>query len=102
MPPTLTSRWSILFSLEAMRAELQCPTVFSHGPHRGIGHALRNLGLDFQGDLYLGTEQSAEMLDHLLGDSACITAHSRGVHVHGAMKSCRQSWCRTPSTTIVG
>lgn len=69
--PAVSTCW--LLVLEPLALELQRLPVLGHDAHHVLGHAVRDLRLDLEGDADAGADEPREMGDDLLGDAAGVT-----------------------------
>src|ERR1700745_2126662 len=80
------SHGTCLFRLETVRREFESATVLGDSAHDIFRHSRLNPCLDFEGDCDSRSYQTSEMGDDLVGDTACIAAHTSRIEVHAATK----------------
>lgn len=82
---------TLLLLEPAARLELQRPRVFRHRAHHVVRRTIGNVRGDFQGHGHVGTNQSDEMRNHLLGNLPGIASDTVGVEADGAVEPFRSA-----------
>src|ERR1700722_17281490 len=69
----------LLLFKSAIAAEFQCPAILGHCADNLVRSACGNFRINIERDLHIGSNQSNEMSDHLIRDSASVPPYSGGI-----------------------
>src|SRR6185295_8622184 len=97
-PPPMNSRVSpanarfssaMLFGFEPLTCELERPAVLSDRSYDVLGCAAWDVRFNIERHLDVCSYQPCQMSNNLVGNSASVSAYSRGIETHGAVETLR-------------